>query len=184
VRGAISDGRPYRDHIKKVPARQLAGRRSNRPRTLRANGRTRSGNSFRQLVVQTPLPVPTEGGVPASAPEEVTSRTRHSAARHGFPAKPFRPAMFRGEPCWEAIPWGRKRPQWRFSRKGGFVPTPSNCRALSCDAGQACGVSRLKAYFVERYRKVRWQPTPGLPILATCCARQTERPQAGRSARL
>ena len=31
-----------------------AGRRSSRPRTPQANGRTRSGNSFRQLVVQTP----------------------------------------------------------------------------------------------------------------------------------
>src|ERR1700688_3336917 len=31
-----------------------AERRSNRPRTLGANGRTRSGNSAKQLVVQTP----------------------------------------------------------------------------------------------------------------------------------
>jgi hypothetical protein len=42
------------------------GRRSTRPGMRRANGRTRSGNSVRQLVVQTPPPVQTGAAFPLS----------------------------------------------------------------------------------------------------------------------
>ena len=44
---------PYAASLASWAAR--AGRRSTRPRTPQANGRTRSGNSVRQLVVQTPF---------------------------------------------------------------------------------------------------------------------------------